>query len=176
MKLSSLFGMLIWIVLLLPGSLVAGNGYQITGQAVRVKTVLLMDIRVYRMTHSMKNIPQPLNPRAVIEAEVDKKVEMVFLRNLSARRVIDATIEAYELNGYRDRRTIRRFLQPLDSDIRENERVVIEYRAADNKTVLTFRGRSSEISGSSFMHATWAGWFGNIDQPDFPGQLLSRMH
>ncbi len=149
------------------------GGYIKTGDGTRVKKVAMMKVQVYDITHSMKQVPSPLTPEAVIDADVDKKFDWVMLRGVDAKKLEETMRDAYHKNGFNDDAKINQFLAPFRGGLSEGAQVQIYYDAPTKTTTMVTPNGRATIPGTDFMKATWRIWFGNIDQPDLTRSLLN---
>jgi chalcone isomerase-like protein len=150
------------------------DGYFRTGDAIRVKKVAFIKIKVYAIEHAMKELPAQKSKQAIIDAKVDKRFTWKMLRNVDAEKMRHALREAYELNGYGDKTKIEAFVRALAADLKEGESEVIRYDATRDVTTMSGPGGSASVSGSDFMRATWSVWLGKIDQPGLGDSLIAR--
>jgi hypothetical protein len=150
------------------------DGYFHTGDAVRVKKVAFIKVKVYAIEHAMKTLPATHTKEAVIDAKVDKRLSWTMLRSVGSDKLKHALREAYELNGYGDSAKIDAFVQGLGGELKEGEQVTISYDAGKGVTTLTSHGSSVSVPGEDFMKATWSIWFGKIDQPGLGDSLIGR--
>jgi hypothetical protein len=152
-----------------------GDGYYHTGDAVRVKKVAFIKIKVYSIEHAMKDLPPAKSKQAVIDADVDKRFSWKMLRTVDAEKIRNALREAYEMNGYGDGAKVKAFVQALAAkELKEGDAVTIRYDAAKKETTISGPGGSATVAGEDFMKATWKIWFGKIDQPDLGDHLIDR--
>jgi hypothetical protein len=153
----------------------SGDGFFHTGDAVRVKKIAFVKIKVYSIEHAMKDLPAAKSKQAVIDADVDKRFSWKMLRTVEAEKIRNALREAYELNGYSDAGKIAAFTNALSAkELKEGDAVTIRYDAARKTTTISGPGGSASVSGEDFMKATWRIWFGKIDQPDLGDRLIDR--
>ena len=152
------------------------DGYYRTGSAVRVKTVLMVDVKVYSITHYMKALPDAKSKRAVIDADVGKKFVWSMIRDVDKDKIVDALKEAFSKNGYGDQGKISKFIGAFSADLKENQKVTIVYDEGSKKTTITVQGGgSATLDGVDFMKGVWSIWFGNIDQKSLGDQLISAL-
>jgi Chalcone isomerase-like len=162
-------------MVVLTGSAIAGDWIH-TGSGIRVKTILIVDVNVYSISHSMKEKPAEKSKSAVINADVDKKFDCKMLRDLEAEKLKNALSEAYAKNGYTDKAKIGKVLGAFTSDLKEGQTFSIKYDAAAKTTTFTANGQGSvTVDGVDFMKGTWSIWFGNIDQKNLGNQLISKL-
>jgi hypothetical protein len=150
------------------------DGFFHTGDAVRVKKVAFIKVKVYAIDHYMKALPATKSKEAVIEAKVDKRLSWKMLRTVESDKLKHALREAYALNGYGDAAKIDTFVQGLGKELKEGESVTISYDAGRGVTTLSTHGASVSVPGDDFMKATWSIWFGKIDQPGLGDSLIGR--
>jgi hypothetical protein len=151
------------------------DGFYLTGSGIRVKTIVLVDVKVYQIAHYMKQLPPTKSKRAVIDADVDKRFVWRMLRDLSADKVRDTLKEAYGKNGYGDQAKIAQLLNTFNTEVKEGDRVTIAYNAEQKATTLSVGGRSTTVPGIDFMKATWSIWFGTFDQPKLSDALIEKI-
>jgi Chalcone isomerase-like len=150
------------------------DGFYHTGDGVRVKKVAFIPVKVYAITHYMKDLPQQKSKQAVIDAAVDKRFSWKMLRTVEGEKIKNALREAYAKNGYADSGKINPFVDALAKELKQGDQVTISYDAAKKTTTLTSPSGSATVQGEDFMKATWSIWFGKIDQPNLGDSLLNR--
>lgn len=152
------------------------DGWYHTGTAVRVKTVVLVDVNVYEIKHFMKKLPDAKTKQAVIDIDVDKKFTWVMKRDVDKEKIQEALRGAFKMNNYGDQKKIDAFIAAFSGELKNGAGVTIEYSAEAKKTTVTVRGGgTATIEGIDFMKGVWRIWFGNIDQPKLGAELISRL-
>jgi hypothetical protein len=153
----------------------SGDGYYHTGDAIRVKKIAFIKVKVYAIEHAMKDLPSAKSKQAVIDADVDKRFSWKMLRTVDAEKIRHALREAYQMNGYGDAAKIDSFVNALSQkELKEGDAVTIRYDAAHKTTTIAGPGGSATVAGEDFMRATWSIWFGKIDQPELGDHLIDR--
>lgn len=173
-----LFVTIVSTMLLLAAGLFAQDkdGWVVTGAGTRVKTVVFVDVNVYRISHSMKQVPAAKTKRAVIDADVDKRFTWTMLRDVDHEKVSQTLKDAFAMNGYTDAGKIGRFLGAFSAELKENARVTITYDAAKKATTVSVGGGgSATVEGVDFMKGVWSIWFGKIDQPSLGDALIGKL-
>jgi len=151
------------------------DGYYKTGSGVRVKTVVMVDVKVYSITHYMKELPPSKSKKAVIDMDTGKKFSWTMLRDVEKDKIVDALKEAFAKNGYSDQGKIGKFIGAF-GDLKENGKVTITYDEGSKNTTITVQGGgSATVNGVDFMKGVWSIWFGNIDQKSLGDQLISAI-
>ena len=152
------------------------DGYYKTGEGVREKTFAFVGVDVYRITHSMKQLPATKSKQAVIDMDVDKKFVLTLLRDVDREKMQTALKDALALNGYTDKAKIDKWLAAMTVDLKEKTRATITYSAERKATTLALQGGgTATVEGVDFMKAVWSIWFGKIDQPKLSAELISRL-
>ena len=151
------------------------DGYYLTGSGVRVKTVVLIDVKVYAISHFMKSLPEHKSKRAVIDAATDKRFVWKFLRDVPSEKIREALKEGYAKNNYGDAGKIGQATGVFADEMKEGTPVTISYNHEKKETTFTAGGKSATIAGEDFMKATWSLWFGNLDQPKLGDALISKL-
>lgn len=146
-----------------------------TGEGIRYKRVIGINIKVYDIVSSVKQAPPSKSKEAMIALDADKKLEWKMLRSVGAEKIRDALREAYEKNNYTDKAKIEALLAPISSELKDGATVTIAYDAASKTTTLSTGGKTASVAGVPFMKATWSIWFGNIDQPSLSEDLLKDL-
>jgi Chalcone isomerase-like len=147
-----------------------------TGNGIRVKTILVVDVNVYSISHFMSQRPAEKSKSAVIEADVNKKFECKMLRDLEGEKLKNALKEAYAKNNYTDQGKIGRVLGAFTGDLKEGQKFSINYNAEKKTTTFVVDGQGSvTVDGTDFMKGTWSIWFGNIDQKNLGNQLIAKL-
>jgi hypothetical protein len=152
------------------------DGYYFTGKGVRVKEIAFVDVDVYEIRHYMKELPPSHNKQAVIDLDVDKRIEWKMLRDVEAEKMRDALKNGFEMNGFKDRAKITKFTDTFQKEMAEDSRVSIRYDAAKKATTISVQGGgTATIEGLDFMKATWSVWFGKIDQPALGDSMIKAL-
>ncbi len=150
------------------------DGYYHTGDAVRVKKVAFINVKVYAIDHYMKELPPQKSKDAVVNAETDKRFSWRMLRSVGGDKIREALREAFALNGYNDAGKINSFVGAVGKELKEGDTVTIRYDAARKATTITTPAGSATVPGEDFMKATWRIWFGKIDQSHLGDSLIDR--
>jgi hypothetical protein len=152
------------------------GGYFHTGDSIRKKSLIIGSVDVYAIGHDMKELPRTKSKQAVIDLDAGKRFTWRMLRDVPAEKIQSALSEAYTKNGYGDAAKVARLLSVLDTELKEKQLVTITYDAKPRTTTLQVDGgRSVSVSGVDFMKATWAIWFGKIDQASLGDELISKI-
>ncbi|HEX4462692.1 MAG TPA: chalcone isomerase family protein [Polyangia bacterium] len=151
------------------------DGFYKTGEGIRVKKIAFIKIKVYEISHYMKELPPQKTKQAVIDDDVDKRFTWRMLRNVDAGKIKAALREAYAANGYGDAAKIDAFVNALNRDFKEGDAVTFSYDAGKKATTLIGPSGTVTVSGDDFMRATWKIWLGKIDQNDLGTQLIDRL-
>ena len=152
------------------------NGFFHTGDGVRSKSILFVNIKIYAIRHDMRELPPTKSKQAVIDMETDKLISWRMLRNAPGDKIHSILGEAFAMNGYRDQVKIGQFLSAFKGDLKENQSVIISYDAAQKVTTITVAGMgSASVRGVDFMKATWSIWFGKSEQAELGDALISRL-
>jgi hypothetical protein len=157
-------------------NLFAEDGWIHTGSGTRVKTVVLVDVKVYSISHFMKQAPATKSKQAVIDADVDKKFVWTMLRDVDHEKVVQTLKDAFAANGYGDAGNIGKFVGAFSAELKEKSKVTIKYDAEKKATTVSVGGGgSATVEGVDFMKAVWKIWFGKIDQPSLGDALISKL-
>lgn len=157
-------------------SLWAEGDYILTGSGIRVKSVAFIDVNVYAISHSMKQLPPTKSKRAVIDMDTGKKFVWTMKRDVDHEKIVNALKEAYAMNGYSDSAKIGQFIGAFKSELKEKSSVSIVYDADKKATTVTVSGGgSATVPGVDFMKATWSIWLGKIDQPKLGDELIAKI-
>lgn len=151
------------------------DDWKLTGSGIRVKTVVMVDVNVYAISHFMKELPATKSKRAVIDMDVDKKFVWSMKRDVDHEKIIGALKDAFAMNGYADAGKINRFIGAFKGELKENASVSIVYSAEKKATTVSVGGNTATVEGVEFMKATWSIWLGKIDQPKLGDQLISKL-
>ena len=154
----------------------ARDGWFHTGSGVRTKKVAIVNVKVYEIHHSMKELPKTKSKQAVIDADCDKKIAFKMLRDVDAEKLQAALRDAYQMNGFHDGAKISSFVNAMSKELKEGSWVTITYSASSKTTSISVQGAgNASVGGEDFMKATWSIWFGRIDQPALGDALISRI-
>ncbi len=172
---SPLFLTVLTAILLSVTSLWADD-WKLTGSGIRVKTVAIVDVNVYAISHYMKELPATKSKQAVIDMDTGKKFVWTMKRDVDHEKIQTALKDAFAMNGYGDAGKIGKFLGAFSGELKEKATVSIVYDADKKSTTVTAAGGgSATIEGADFMKAVWSIWFGKIDQPRLGDQLISKI-
>lgn len=151
------------------------DGWMHTGDGVRTKSVAFITVKVYAIGHDMK-CAAAHDKRAVIDADCDKRFTWRMQRDVDKDKIHKALREAFTMNGMSDEGRIGQALGAFTAEFKENSYATITYDAAKKTTTFWQQnGGSSTVAGADFMKATWAIWFGKIDQPSLGDALISKI-
>jgi hypothetical protein len=152
------------------------DGWYHTGFAVRQKSIAFVDVDVYEIHSYTKELPAHRGKQAIVELDVDKKLEWKMLRDVGAEKMQDALKSGYEMNGFTDKTKIGKFVAAFQKEMKEGSKVSITYDAAKKATTLSVQnGGTVTVEGADFMKATWSVWFGKIDQSSLGDQLIRAL-
>ncbi|HVK63656.1 MAG TPA: chalcone isomerase family protein [Polyangium sp.] len=161
--------------LFLFGGSAFAEDWKLTGSGIRVKTVVLVDVNVYQISHFIKGAVEK-SKKAVIDADIDKKFEWSMKRDVDHEKVVQTLRDAFAMNGYADKGKIDKFLAAFSRELKENSKISIVYDAAKKTTTVSVGGGgSASVEGVDFMKGVWAIWFGKIDQPKLGDALISKL-
>ncbi len=153
----------------------AQSDWKLTGTAIRVKTVAIVDVNVYEISHYMKELPPSKSKQAVIDMDTGKKFVWTMKRDVDQEKIINALKDAFSMNGYGDQGKISSFIGAFKGELKEKSSVTILYDADKKQTSVTTSSGSATVGGVEFMKAVWSIWFGKIDQPKLGDQLISKI-
>lgn len=157
-------------------ALEAKNGWYHTGDSVRKKTVVFVNVKVYAIGHDMRCLPSAKTKQAVIDADCDKRFTLRMLRDVDQAKIVDALKEAYALNNYKDTAKINAAMAAFTVELKENAYITVTYDSVNKKTTFWEQnGASATIAGIDFMKATWSIWFGKIDPPSLGDELIANL-
>ena len=153
----------------------ADGDWKLTGSGIRVKTIAIVDVNVYAISHYMKELPATNSKQAVIDADVGKKFVWTMKRDVDNEKITKALSEAFAMNGYTDGGKIASFVGAFKSELKEKATVTIVYDADKKETTVKTDSGSATIGGVDFMKAVWSIWFAKIDQPKLGDALISQL-
>jgi len=156
-------------------SLALADDWTLTGSAVRVKTVAFIDVKVYAISHYMKQLPPSKSKQAVIEMDTSKKFVWTMKRDVDNEKIQTALKDAFAMNGYGDAGNIATFTGAFKGELKEKGQVSIVYDADKKETSVSTGSGSATVGGVDFMKAVWSIWLGKIDQPNLGDQLISKL-
>src|SRR5262252_9124335 len=116
------------------------DGYFHTGDGIRIKSLVVVKIKIYAIGHDMRELPATRSKQAVMQIDVDKRLSWKMLRDAGGDRLQGILRDAFARNGYGDAAKIGAFLSPFGGGLRENQRVVISYASATKTTTLAVEG------------------------------------
>lgn len=161
------------ILLMVTG--VFADDWTLTGSGVRVKTVVMVDVNVYAISHYMKELPPTKSKQAVIDMDTGKKFVWTMKRDVDQEKIQNALKEAFAMNGYSDSGKIGQFIGAFAADLKEKAQVTIIYDADKKETSVSTGSGKATVGGVDFMKAVWSIWFAKIDQPKLGDQLISKL-
>jgi len=151
------------------------DGWFHTGDGVRVKKVLFINVNVYSIGHDMKELPPAKSKQAVIDLDVDKRFVWRMLRDVPHEKIQKASSEAFAINGYTDQSKIGPYVGAFSNDMQSGQAVTITYNATTKAVTIAVQGGgTATIPGVDFMKAVWSIWFGKIDQPSLGDALIKN--
>lgn len=152
------------------------DGYFHTGDGIRVKSLVVVKLKIYAIGHDMRELPATPTRQAVMEMDVDKRLSWRMLRDAGGDRLQGILRDGFARNGFGDAARISAFLEPFRRGLRENQWVVISYASQTKAITVSVEGASSvSIVGVDFMKATWGMWFGNTEDPALGDALIARL-
>jgi chalcone isomerase-like protein len=152
------------------------DGYYHTGSGVRVKKVVLVNVKVYEVNHYMKALPDKKSKQAVVDAACDKKFVLRMLRDVDAEKMRDALTESYGRTGA-DKAKLTQLLNTISTELKENSYLIFAYNAEQKVTMLKVGDKTATVAGEDFMKSTWNIWFGPgiSDQSGLGDQLIGKL-
>jgi hypothetical protein len=169
------FLVLLVVCLTAVGIFSQAKDYTTTGSGIRVKKIAFVSVKVYSITHQMKDLPSSKNASEIISAETDKRFILKMMREVDSEKIVNAIKEAYATNGYSNTANPIKLFSPVTGSLKEGDTITISYNSATKTVSCTYNGTTSSVSGSDFMQGTWSIWFGKIDQPDLTKSLMSKI-
>lgn len=150
-----------------------------TGEGIRQKKVAFLTFDVYKITSFVKEAPVAKTRDGLLEANVDKKFELVFQRDVEAHKITESLLKAYKTCDYNDQEKINKMLSVFKADFKKKDKITISYTAADTKTTMTSAdGASLAVDGPEIMKATWCIWLGKglkDEQPKLGDELVKEL-
>jgi hypothetical protein len=151
------------------------DDWTLTGSSVRVKTIAVVDVNVYAISHYMKQLPPAKSKQAVIDMDTGKKFVWTMKRDVDQEKIQKALREAFAMNGYTDSAKIEQAVGAFKADLKEKQTVTIVYDADKKETSVTTPSGSATVGGVDFMKGVWSIWFGKIDQAKLGDELISKL-
>ena len=151
------------------------DDWKLTGSGTRVKTIAIIDVNVYAISHYMKDLPPAKSKQAVIDMDTGKKFVWTMKRDVDNEKITKALTEAFAMNGYTDAGKIAAFVGAFKSELKEKATVTIVYDADKKETTVKTDSGSATVGGVDFMKAVWSIWFAKIDQPKLGDALISQL-
>lgn len=148
-----------------------------TGSTVRVKSLFVGSVKLYKIEHYMASKPANKSKKDVIEADVSKQFTWTMQRDLPSDKVRKALQDAFAQNGYKDGGKIGQFLGAFSGEeLKEGTKLTILYDANTKNVIVTVPGGGKvTVNGVDFMKGVWSIWFGIIDQPGLGDALISAL-
>jgi len=157
------------------GLFAQAKDFTTTGSGVRVKKIAFVSVKVYSISHAMKEVVKEKNAAAIISAETDKKFVLKMMRDIDSEKIKNAIYEAYANNGNSNKANQEKLFSSVSGDLEEGSVITISYSAASKTVSVTSGGKTSSVTGSDMMQATWSIWFGKIDQASLTQSLMSQI-
>jgi hypothetical protein len=159
-----------------PSLAAAEAAWHHTGDGVMRTRVAFFLVDVFAVGHDMKCLPDHKAKSEVIVADCDKRFVWRALRNIDKDDIADALRQAYRSVDYRDAAKVERALSIFSAGIKEGESVTISFDAAAERTTIARRhGATIDVSGLSFMKATWSVVFANEQMRELGDALLNKL-
>ena len=146
-----------------------------TGSGIRVKKIAFVKVQVYSLTHQIAGTMPEKSATAVMNADVDKRFILTMKRDIDSQKIVAAINDAYAMNGYANKANQNTLFGVLSGDMKTGDQLIITYNAANKTTTSSYKGKTASVAGVDFMKATWAIWFGKIDQPGLTQALIANM-
>lgn len=151
-------------------------GWIQTGEGIREKSLALVHIQAYAISHWVRARSPVVTPSAMIDLEANKQFTIRMLRAVGTGRMKGMFRDAFALNGYRDKPKIEAFLAALTRDLAKDDQITIAYTPQGATTSISLHGGgTATLQGKDFMRATWSIWFGQSDQPALGESLVSKL-
>ncbi|MBY0517053.1 MAG: chalcone isomerase family protein [Bacteriovoracaceae bacterium] len=148
-----------------------------TGEGIRQKKILFVKVDVYKIKSFIQTIPTEKTRKAIQEANVDKALELIFMRSVDAKKITTSLVEAYENCGFKNKEITDQMVKAFNGDFNKEDRISINYTAADQKITMVSGNSKFEASGAEVMNATWCIWFGKgiEEQPSLGDDLVKEL-
>ena len=154
----------------------AKDGWYHTGDSVRKKRVVIVNVSVYAIAHDMRCLPQAKTKQAVIDADCDKRFTLRMLMDVDQTKIVNALREAYTLNGYTDATKINAAMGAFSAPLTKNAYITVTYDSVNKKTTFWEQnGGSAAVQGIDFMKGSWSIWLGKIDPPSVGDELIGNL-
>ncbi|MCB1176866.1 MAG: chalcone isomerase family protein, partial [Leptospiraceae bacterium] len=138
---------LLTILLLLSSFSLFAGGMTSTGYGIRVKKIAFIKVKVYSISHAMKDFPSDKSKKGVIDADTDKKFTLKMLRDVDSAKIVAAINDAFKLNGYSNQGNMNKFSSVLKGDLNEGDVITISYDSASKTTKCSYKGNTSSVNG-----------------------------
>ncbi len=161
--------------LFLVGFSAFADDWKLTGNGIRVKTVVFVDVNVYKISHFIKGDVADKSKAGIIKADIDKKFVWTMMRDVDKEKVQQTARDAFALNGYTNSGNIEKYVGAY-ADLKEGAKITISYDSTKKETTISVGGGgTATVGGVEFMNAVWSVWFGKIDQPKLGDALIKNL-
>ncbi len=161
--------------LFLVGFSAFADDWKLTGNGIRVKTVVFVDVNVYKISHFIKGDVADKSKAGIIKADIDKKFVWTMMRDVDKEKVQQTARDAFALNGYTNSGNIEKYVGAY-ADLKEGAKITISYDSTKKETTIAVGGGgTATVGGVEFMNAVWSVWFGKIDQPKLGDALIKNL-
>lgn len=167
------------LVLLLVSLSAMADDYVLTGRAVRVKKFGFLKFDVYQVESWVKGALPAKSKQGVIEAPVDKYLELEFLRDVEVEKITDSFREGYAACGLKHEKRVEAMMDVFKQEFKKAGRLKLSYHKDQHQTTVTLPGGASHgFVGDDFMRATWCIWLDKglaKEQPELADELVSKL-
>ncbi|MDF2693194.1 MAG: hypothetical protein K0S65_1577, partial [Labilithrix sp.] len=154
------------------------DGFYLTGEVTRVKTVLFVKVDIFRAKSFVRRLPPVRSRQAMVSLDADKRIELTMLRDVGADKMVEGYRGAFGRCGYGNEQKKTQMYGVFKSELKKGARVVLAYSADTKATTVSIAGGpSATIAGEDFMHALWCSWFDRVpeDQRDLGDALVAHL-
>lgn len=166
------------LLILTAFALAADDKWKLTGSAVVGVQIPIGYLKIYDLTHEMREVPSAKWKKAIQTADVDKRLTWTLLREAPKNRVADGLRIRLKENGLVGDPRIDQMISAFPDPVPEGARVVINFNAKTDVTTVRVDGPvgPQEIAGADFMRAVWGMYFGQGEWAERCGdQLLKNL-
>ncbi len=138
---------------------IAGAQVALNGAGVRTK--FIFDVYVGSLYLTTKTDQQAV----AINADEPKRIDMDFVRDVAAKKIVDAFREGFEKNTPEMdeplKEKVEKFLSWFSAELEEGHTVSLTYTPGAGTAVVINGVGAGTVEGVDFMKALWAIWLGD---------------
>ena len=149
------------------------NGKNLVLNGVGIRKATFFKVKVYYAPFYLEK--KNSNPKDIISSAEDKKIEMLFVRDIEKKKIVDGWNEGFEKN-WKDLKSISPQIKRFNSlmpSVKEGDK--ISFIFSNGKVTVFVKGENKgDIVGSDFQKALLSIWLGNPPNDDLKDGMLGK--